>query len=94
MIQQGWQSCTVGVEGYGVVSKIHDIILQQSPKIFATYEHAQTFEGESTESLSEDIWKGKAVHFWDTALSPPEKRSPGETDARKKLQGKKNRTKL
>lgn len=82
MIQQGWQSCTVA--GYGVVSKIHYIILQQSPEIFATYEQAKTFEGESTGSLSEDIWRGKADHFF---LSAPGIRSPGETDARKKLQG-------
>lgn len=95
MIQQGWQSYTVGVAGYGVVSKIRDIILHwynpwyKSPEIFATYEHAQTSEGESTESLSEDIWKGKAVHFWDTALSPLEKEVQGKLKPERNCRGKK-----
>lgn len=100
MIQQGWQSYTVGVAGYGVVSKIHDIILHwynpwyKSPEIFATWEHAQTFEGESTESLSEDIWKGKAVHFWDTALSLPWKKKSKGNWCQKEIAGEKKPYKI
>lgn len=92
MIQQGWQSHTVGIAGYKAVSKIHYIILHWSPEIFATYEDAQTFEGESTESLSED--KGENSSLLGHCSEPPWKKKSGGNWCQKEIAGGKERYKI